>query len=77
MDTNIALEKAVTFLIDSRNKDHLWSDFNLPTGESDEWVTGYVGTIMSGIGNSIAFPLLKRLGKNMDARFFFLAMVGV
>ena len=59
MHANKAIEKAITFLITSRNSDHLWSDFNLPTGESDGWVTGYVGTIMSGIGDQFAFQAAK------------------
>ncbi len=45
-----AIDKAIDFLIRARNEERLWSDFNLPTGESDEWVTGYVGAIMAGSG---------------------------
>lgn len=45
-----AIDNAIDFLIRVRNEERLWSDFNLPTGESDEWVTGYVGSVIAGSG---------------------------
>ena len=71
MDVNLAIEKAVTFLVNARTRDNLWSDFDLPTGESDGWVTGYVGTIMSGIGDSTAFQAAKEAWMKHGAKHFF------
>jgi len=44
------IDNAIDFLIRSRNGENVWSDFRLPTGESDEWVTGYTGSVMAGSG---------------------------
>ena len=71
MDVNLATEKAVTFLVNARTKDKLWSDFNLPTGESDGWVTGYVGTIMRGIGDGKAFQAAKEAWEKHGVKHFF------
>ncbi|MEI7982551.1 MAG: prenyltransferase/squalene oxidase repeat-containing protein [Bacteroidota bacterium] len=48
------LDKAIRFLIRSRNEDRIWSDFLLPTGESDGWVTGYIGCILAASGDPLA-----------------------
>ncbi|MBV5350331.1 hypothetical protein JZU71_04135, partial [bacterium] len=53
------LEKAVSFLIQSRNKDCQWSDFLLPSGESDGWVTGYVGSVLSSLDEGLALQAAR------------------
>ena len=70
-DTNNPFEKAILFLINTRNVNLLWSDFDLPTGESNGWVTGYVGTIMSGIGNATAFLAAKEAWEKHGFKNFF------
>ena len=46
------ISKAQKFLISARGDDKLWHDFSLKPGESDEWVSGYVGSVFSESGNS-------------------------
>ncbi|MBD2616272.1 hypothetical protein H6G94_34395 [Nostoc punctiforme FACHB-252] len=43
------IESAVTFLLTARNSEGWWIDFQLAAGLSDEWVTGYVGTMLANI----------------------------
>lgn len=43
------LKKGVQFLSTSLNPDGWWLDFLLAPGRSDEWVTGYVGFMLSQI----------------------------
>lgn len=44
-----AIESAVTFLLAARDSKGWWIDFHLAAGLSDEWVTGYVGTMLATI----------------------------
>lgn len=46
--------RAIEFLCQGRNVHGLWSDFLLPTGESDGWVTGYTGSVLAGCGSESA-----------------------
>lgn len=41
-----AISRARLFLLQSQGKDGLWRDFSLEPGESDEWVSGYVGSTL-------------------------------
>ncbi|MEH2070412.1 MAG: prenyltransferase/squalene oxidase repeat-containing protein [Nostoc sp.] len=43
------IESAVTFLLTARDSQGWWMDFQLAAGLSDEWVTGYVGTMLANI----------------------------
>ncbi len=43
--------RAVEFLVNSRSDDKLWYDFSLMPGESNAWVSGYVGYVLSDSGN--------------------------
>jgi len=45
-----AISRAMDFLLSSRDVQGLWSDFRLPVGESSGWVTGYVGSVLTGAG---------------------------
>lgn len=45
----LAIEAALTFLINARDRRGWWIDFSLAAGFSDEWVTGYVGTTLASI----------------------------
>jgi squalene-hopene/tetraprenyl-beta-curcumene cyclase len=71
METNIAIEKAVDFLINARTRDNLWSDFQLPVGESNDWVTSYTGTIMTSIGNLRAFNAATESWEKHGVKHFF------
>jgi hypothetical protein len=46
-----AIDRAIRFLTGSRSDNGLWKDFRLFPGESDEWVSGYVGSILCGSGD--------------------------
>jgi hypothetical protein len=43
-----SIARTIYFLTDVRDARGRWTDFPLPTGESDEWVTAYVGAVMAG-----------------------------
>jgi len=45
------ITRAICFLLYSRDPQGLWSDFRLPVGESSGWVTGFVGSVLAGIGD--------------------------
>lgn len=42
-----SLEKAVEFLLRNRRADGCWTDFWTPAGTSDEWVSGFVGSMLA------------------------------
>ena len=46
-----AINRAMGFLLYSRDARGLWSDFRLPVGESSGWVTGFVGSILASAGD--------------------------
>jgi len=46
-----SIEAAITFLLNARNEQGWWTDFLLAPGFSDEWVTGYVGTMLSTLSD--------------------------
>ena len=69
MCLNNSIESAITFLLDSRNEERIWLDFHL-NGESDEWVTGYVGTILSGTANERAFQAAREAWDTHSSRHF-------
>jgi hypothetical protein len=39
-------------LRDIQHQDGHWSDYALPVGQSDQWVTGFVGSCLAGAGRS-------------------------
>jgi hypothetical protein len=43
------VQPAVTFLLAARDSEGWWRDFHLAAGVSDEWVTGYVGTMLATV----------------------------
>ncbi len=46
-----SISNATNFLISRRSIDKLWHDFSLTPGESDEWVSGYVGSGLAESGS--------------------------
>lgn len=46
-DLHKTISKAKEFLISSRSSDKLWHDFSLKPGVSDEWVSGFVGSVLA------------------------------
>jgi len=42
--------KARDFLLQSQGEDGKWTDYNLPVGASDQWVTGYAGLALACLG---------------------------
>jgi hypothetical protein len=55
-----AIDRALVFLLLSRDDRGWWKDFFLPAGASDAWVTGYVGTVLAGLEN----PHAKNAAEN-------------
>lgn len=49
MDVNGSSKNAINFLLESRNEKGLWCDFYTLAGYSDEWITGYVGSVLAKI----------------------------
>jgi squalene cyclase len=46
-----AIDSAVQYLGSARNAKGYWADFDSTIGPSNEWVTGYVGTRLSGVAH--------------------------
>ncbi|BAZ21973.1 squalene/oxidosqualene cyclase [Kalymmatonema gypsitolerans NIES-4073] len=46
-----SINAAVTFLLEAKTPEGWWQDYNFPQAASigDEWVTGYVGTVLSEV----------------------------
>lgn len=42
-----SIEAARCFLLQRRDSDGLWCDFDLPRGRSDEWVSAYIGMALA------------------------------
>ena len=53
------IQNAITFLINSRNSEGLWSDFRVPR-ESDEWVSAYIGNILASAENEEAMIMARK-----------------
>jgi hypothetical protein len=49
-----ALTRATAFLVAKQSHTGRWSDFYLPAGASDEWVTGFVGAALAYTGRADA-----------------------
>lgn len=45
--------RAAAFLVAERQQDDFWRDFRLVNGESDEWVTAFVGYALTTAGTSV------------------------
>lgn len=60
------LKAGVAFLRAAQNAQGWWRDFRLAPGESDEWVTGYVGSALAGLDDEAANhgfeALIRRAG---------------
>ncbi|NEQ07043.1 MAG: squalene--hopene cyclase [Moorea sp. SIO4E2] len=55
-----AIDRAIVFLLLSRDTQGWWKDFFLPAGASDAWVTGYVGTVLAHSQNSHAWKAAEK-----------------
>lgn len=54
------MERAIAFLLFSQDGRGCWTDFFLPAGASDIWVTGYVGAVLAGQDNPHARKAAER-----------------
>lgn len=54
-----AAERATAFLVAAQGQDDLWRDFSMP-GPSDEWVTAFVGHVLTGIEQERAQQAVAR-----------------
>lgn len=44
-----SIERAIKFIKEQQSSQGYWEDFNLSVGYSNEWVTGYVGSILNQV----------------------------
>ena len=65
-----AISKAIEFLIISRSSDKLWHDFSLLPGVSDEWISGYVASVLSETGNGLVEDVVKETWNTLGWRRF-------
>ena len=49
-----ALDRGIAFLLRQQAAAGTWTDFLLPAGQSDRWVTGYVGSVLAGLADPAA-----------------------
>lgn len=48
-DLSAATRSALDFLLKSQDADGAWKDFLLPAGNSNVWVTGFVGSVLAAL----------------------------
>lgn len=67
---NKAVETAVTFLLQARNAQGWWEDYNFPQAASigDEWVTAFVGTMLDVVPDSRIPDALKQAWELLKTR---------
>jgi len=70
-----AFEKAVEFLANTRNSYRLWTDFR-NIGGGEEYVTAYVGAILSGTGRPCVLELCREVWNFFGTRKLFDGQVG-
>ncbi len=51
-----ALEDAVRYLSGIQREDGAWTDYHLPVGASDQWVSAYVGCALARVGRTLEHP---------------------
>ncbi len=52
------VRKGVQYLLDQQRLDGSWQEYQLPVGNADAWITGYVGLSLASLaGNDGAFPV--------------------
>jgi hypothetical protein len=49
-----SLQTALAFLLKAQDDSGAWSDFSLPAGESNVWVTAFVGGVLAGRPETLA-----------------------
>lgn len=62
------IKSAVTFLLAARDSKGWWIDFHLAAGLSDEWVTGYVGTMLATIPDNRIPEAVSTAWNLLDSR---------
>jgi hypothetical protein len=63
-----ALSSAVSFLLAARDPQGWWTDFRLAAGSSDEWVTGYVGMMLSEVSDDRVPSVRQQSWKLLNTR---------
>ncbi|MEI6457199.1 MAG: prenyltransferase/squalene oxidase repeat-containing protein [bacterium] len=63
--------RAISFLLNARNGQGVWSDFLLPVGESSGWVTGFVGSVLTGTGDDHAAGTATEVWNSFAAQKLF------
>ena len=68
-DTEKSIQKAIQFIHQSIGPDHLWRDFSLEPGESDEWVSGYIGSVLCDTNDPLAVMLAEEAWNVLGWRY--------
>ena len=63
-----AAARAVAFLADAQDERGRWADFHTYAGESDEWVSGYVGWVLAGRADVTSRGLAERAWMTLRER---------
>jgi hypothetical protein len=59
-----ALADGIRYLCWMQHEDGSWSDFDLPVGHSDQWVTAYVAHVLAQAGNALSIDQAKGCSLN-------------
>lgn len=68
-DVTIAIKAATAFLIDGQEPEGCWRDFATAAGESEDWITGYVGWALCSTGQLPSEALRRAIAWLQDSRF--------
>jgi len=63
-----AKTRAIDFLLSRRNRLGWWSDFETLAGSSDEWVTAYVGSLLSEVDDDRALRAARDAWEALQTR---------
>jgi hypothetical protein len=67
-DADTAVMRAVAFLLAEQSSTGWWTDFNLAAGVSDEWVTGYAGTMLAAVPDERAVDAAEKAWGLLNTR---------
>ncbi|MCP6757185.1 MAG: hypothetical protein NHB32_00120 [Fischerella sp. CENA71] len=63
-----AINAAVTFLLNAKNPEGWWLDYDTVAGPSDEWVTAYVSTMLSIVPEDHVFKTVRQAWELLKTR---------
>jgi hypothetical protein len=73
VDLSTAAGRAVNYALDRQGSDGAWTDFDLPVGSSDAWMTAYVGAAISEVRDVVGAETVKRAEDGIERAALWLA----